>query len=242
MSADLQIQVVTRGAVGEEYARYAEEKIRTATRAAPRPVLFVRVALTQHENPSVERPCSAKATLDVSGRLVRAHVAASTMRETVDLLENRLRRRLEILAEQRQKSRQETGLAEPGAWRHGSLPTHRPAYFPRRPEERELVRHKTYEYAALTPKEAALDLELLDYDFHLFRNADTGRDCVAYRQPDGMLALLETAPSESVEEAIERLETTGEQFVFFNDRQSSRGNVLYHRYDGHYGLITPAPA
>jgi hypothetical protein len=242
VSADLQIQVAARGAVSEEHLRYAEEKVRAATRAAPRPVLFSRVALTQHENPSVERPSSAKATLDVSGRLVRAHVAAPTMRETIDLLEERLRRRLEILAEQRQHARHETGLAEPGEWRHGSLPTQRPAYFLRPPEERELLRHKTYEYSALTPKEAALDLELLDYDFHLFRNADTGGDCVVHRRPDGTLALLETAPEESVEQAIERLEATGEPFVFFEDRQSGRGNVLYHRYDGHYGLITPARA
>jgi ribosome-associated translation inhibitor RaiA len=242
MSTDLQIQVAARGAVGDEYIRYAEEKIRAVTPAAPRPVLFARVALSQHENPSVERPASAKATLDVSGRLVRAHVAAPTMREAVDLLEDRLRRRLDILAERRQQARHETGLAEPGEWRHGSLPTPRPAHFLRPPEERELVRHKTYEYTALAPKEAALDLELLDFDFHLFRNSDTGGDCVVHRRPDGTLGLVETAPSESVEEAIDRLEATGEPFVFFNDPESGRGNVLYHRYDGHYGLITPATA
>jgi hypothetical protein len=27
--------------------------------------------------------------------------------------------------------------------------------------------------------------------------------------------------------------------VFFADETTGRGNVLYHRYDGHYGLITP---
>ena len=29
-------------------------------------------------------------------------------------------------------------------------------------------------------------------------------------------------------------------FVFFVDTANSRGSVAHHRYDGHYGLITPA--
>ncbi|MEU8511076.1 sigma 54 modulation/S30EA ribosomal C-terminal domain-containing protein [Kitasatospora sp. NPDC048722] len=31
-------------------------------------------------------------------------------------------------------------------------------------------------------------------------------------------------------------------FVFFTDAATGRGNVLYHRYDGHYGLVTPTAA
>jgi hypothetical protein len=29
-------------------------------------------------------------------------------------------------------------------------------------------------------------------------------------------------------------------FLFFIDAAPGRVSVLYHRYDGHYGLITPA--
>ena len=35
-----------------------------------------------------------------------------------------------------------------------------------------------------------------------------------------------------------RLEADGEPFVFYRDSETSEGRVLYHRYDGHYGLIT----
>jgi hypothetical protein len=28
--------------------------------------------------------------------------------------------------------------------------------------------------------------------------------------------------------------------VFFADSVSGRGSVLYRRYDGHYGIVTPA--
>ncbi len=43
-----------------------------------------------------------------------------------------------------------------------------------------------------------------------------------------------------VEEAIDRLNVTGWPFVFFQDAATERGCVVYHRYDGHYGRISPA--
>jgi Sigma 54 modulation/S30EA ribosomal protein C terminus len=36
------------------------------------------------------------------------------------------------------------------------------------------------------------------------------------------------------------LEASGQPFLFFVDAETGRGNVLYHRYDGHYGLIVPS--
>lgn len=32
----------------------------------------------------------------------------------------------------------------------------------------------------------------------------------------------------------------GEPFLFYIDATTRRGNVLYHRYEGHYGVIAPA--
>ena len=33
--------------------------------------------------------------------------------------------------------------------------------------------------------------------------------------------------------------STGQDSVFFVNAETGRGNVIYRRYDGHYGLITP---
>ncbi len=161
------------------------------------------------------------------------------MREAIDELETRLRQRLEVLSQHDEARRQEPGVAESGSWRHGDLPTARPAYFPRPVEERELVRRKSFALQALDPGEAAIELELLDLDFHLFTNAKTGKEAVLYRTEDGSLALVEAGPRETVEAAEERLNLMDQPFVFFSDTDSGRGSVLYRRYDGHYGLITP---
>ena len=40
-------------------------------------------------------------------------------------------------------------------------------------------------------------------------------------------------------EAVERLRLTGLPFLFYLDGDHASGCVLYHRYDGHYGLIDP---
>jgi ribosome-associated translation inhibitor RaiA len=235
--ADFELEIVTRGSVPPSLRYYAEEKVRKVATIARRPVLFGRVALTEHENPSAERPAVAKASLDVSGRQVRVHTAAPTMTEAIDLLADRLERRLAIISEHLEAARSKTGIAESGEWHHGDLPIERPAHFPRPIDEREVVRHKTFELAALTPTEAALDMELMDYDFHLFTNVETGRDTVIFWQ-EGKVGLLEQPAELTAAQAKERLEVGGEPFVFYLDPDSGRGAVLYHRYDGHYGLIT----
>ncbi|WJE00480.1 sigma 54 modulation/S30EA ribosomal C-terminal domain-containing protein [Streptomyces antimycoticus] len=48
------------------------------------------------------------------------------------------------------------------------------------------------------------------------------------------------APRMNVAGAKQRLDLVGLPFVFFADDTTGRGNVLYHRYDGRYGLISPS--
>ncbi|MGW7355186.1 sigma 54 modulation/S30EA ribosomal C-terminal domain-containing protein [Streptomyces sp. NPDC054802] len=61
------------------------------------------------------------------------------------------------------------------------------------------------------------------------------------REIEGLLSVSTApVPTSGVDEAVQRLHLTGLPFVFFRDTGTGRGSVLYHRYDGHYGLITPA--
>jgi len=143
---------------------------------------------------------------------------------------------------------------------HGDLAAVRPWYVDRPPEERQLVRHKTFAIGELTPDEAAFDMSQLDYDVHLFRDLASGEDAVIERLPDDTyrltrlrptavepgptaiaLTVEETPPPElTVGQAIANLDDSGRRWLFFADADSGRGHVVYRRYDGHYGLITPA--
>jgi hypothetical protein len=124
-------------------------------------------------------------------------------------------------------------------------------------DERQVLRHKSYTLARRTPWAAVFELEAMDYDFHLFKDARTGRDSVIYRSAEtGGYGLLSSgaapepetglsvsgfpAPELTLAAARDKLDLSGQPFVFFTDPATGRGGLLYHRFDGHYGLITPA--
>lgn len=253
------IDVVVRGDVPDAAVVYAREKIARLAGLLGEPVLHVRLKLSLLADPAVERPAVAQVNLDINGELVRAHVRGHTLGEAADLVEQRLRDRLEHRREHRQA--RDLGLPpEPGTWRHRALPAERRSYFPRPVEDRDVVCHKTFAIGELTPDEAAFDLEDLDYDFYLFADDASGEDSLLWKD-DGdryHLARLHAppvappatavplavdavpAPVLALADAVERLNAGDEPFVFFENASTGRGDVLYRRYDGHYGLITPA--
>ncbi|HET6953728.1 MAG TPA: sigma 54 modulation/S30EA ribosomal C-terminal domain-containing protein [Acidimicrobiales bacterium] len=254
------VDVVAAPSVPAAAADYARQKLGHALALTHGPVLHARAKLDLAPDPAVERPCHAQVTVDVNGVLVRAHVAAATMLEAVDLLEERLQDQLRHRAEHVEALRHLAAAPGTAAWRHGLSPSVRPSRFPRPVEDRQVVRRKTFAIGEMTVDEAALDMDSLEHDFYLFRELATGADVLLHRLPDGGYGLRrmrvapagssgvtvevevesELAPALSLDEARDWLNLTGEPFVFFADRATGRGHVLYHRYDGHYGLIVPA--
>ncbi len=230
-----QLIVTVRGEVNGAAKDYAGEKLGRAIDHAHGPVLLARVKLTStDDHAGGDRTELAEATFDVNGRLVRAQVAAHRMDEAIDLLADRMIRQLDRTADKdRTVRRRSNGNDAP--------PTvvERPPVMARPSDEREVVAHKSFAIDRSTLEEAAFDMEVLDYDFFLFTDADSGQDRVVYRQ-DGEVRTATDPPTESLAEALERLDAGGEPFVFFCDRETGRGAVAYLRYDGHYGLIRPA--
>ena len=258
-TSTVQVQAETRGAVPEGAASFGVHRVSSLLKMAPEPVLFARVKLTMAADPAVERPAMAQVNIDLNGRLIRAQAAGETMREATDHVCDRLRIRIQRAARNRAAIRGGQPVAAPGEWRHQSRPALRLPYYPRPPEERTIVRHKSYALAHESPAEAVADAELLGYDFHLFTEKSTGEDSVIYRSGDRyrlMMARPRThrlgpvdpsiticpapAPRLSIAGAVARLEAAGQPFLFFVNAETSRGNLIYHRYDGHYGLIAPA--
>lgn len=249
------VQVVCSGAVEHKSVSYARQKLAAVIDAAPPPVLFAKLKLLQHADPAAVRPAAAEASLDLDGVLVRASAGADTMQEAIDLLERRLRDRLE--------AERHVGGDERALHSHTrkSPPAHaphpdRPALRKLAPEERRIVRHKSIADEPMTVEEALWDLDQLDYDFYLFADLETGQDALVTRNDAGETELwladpgvapeigrLEDvkvmsvpAPRLGIAAAKEWLDTTDQAFVFYTD--DDRGRVLYRRIDGDYGLLT----
>ena len=252
------VQVEAHDQIPDGMRELAAEKVSSLLRFASEPVLSARVTLAVSADPAVPRPAVAQATIDLNGRTVRAQAAAETMRAAIKHMAARLRVRLDRSARGWAARRGTLPVPEPGEWRHQSIPAHRPAYFPRPAAARAVIRRPAYAPHPLTTEEAVAELDLLDYDFHLFTERSTGQDSVLYRvadrywlaqarpKPDcpGPLPAAVTlsehrAPVLTLAEAIARLEWLGQPFVFFVNPETGRASLLYHRYDGHYGLVSP---
>ncbi len=248
---------VTQGDVPQPVCDYVAAKIRDVAASAPAPVLSARATIAVSTNPAQSRPVMMKASLDVNGRPVRAHVAAVELYETADLLVERLRHGLEVLTSRRLARRTAPAAPTPGEWRHGMAAESRPPYFPRPAEEREIVRRKTYAYAPMSLEEAAEEMVLLNHDFHVFTERDRGVDAMVELDDAGVVRLTvaavtpqaagleestSVAATAEVGEAVRALEDGQLPRVFFVDRDSGRGTVVYRRYDGHYGLVTAGDA
>ncbi|WP_314612844.1 sigma 54 modulation/S30EA ribosomal C-terminal domain-containing protein [Streptomyces stackebrandtii] len=256
-SRAVDVHVRSRGQVPRGADAYAREKVLATLDHVSEPVLAARVKLTQAVSGSAARPAAAQAVVDVNGRLVRAHVAASTMFEAADLLQERLTTRL--ARARRHGPRGLSGTVRE-AWWDSAGHEHRPHRQHLPAGERRIERYKSFSPMRQTPEDAVIDLESMDYEFWLFTNLASGYDSVVYRDvrtghhrlaslgPVGQerdneeLLGVSTVPvpASTVPEAVQRLNLTGLPFVFFNDSATGRGSVLYHRYDGRYGLIAPA--
>ena len=256
----IDVQVQASGRVTEDAKRAATEKIRAVSRLIAVPVLSARVRLTQSADPAVERPAMAQASLDLNGRLLRAHFAASTMREAIDGLDDRLRDQLERLAPDWESMRGTTAAADTVKRPQSDIAERYRDFNAPQGKPRGIVQHRSYSLPRIAPDDAAVDMDMLGDDFHLFTDLTTGQDSVLSRDAGGTLRLAQLhprpeepppsdlqlsyselpAPRLSAEEAAEQLDLAGSAFVFFENNQTGRGNLLYHRRDGDYGLIIPA--
>lgn len=249
-TAGPEIVVHTSGEVLDGAADYVRRQVEAFVRRMPGRLESVRVKLTAFRNPRVSWPALAQANLVVDGQPVRAQLAARFLQEAGGLLRARL-------------DRQVTRISQPQVprpWPERPRRPVSPALVSRAPGERELVRRKQFQLAVSSPDEAALAMDVRDYDFHLFVDAETGQDSLVYRVgPTGYRlarvsgiapipresSLLWTVnvhpvPDLTAAKAVELLESTELPYRFFQDVDTGRGSVVYLRYDGHYGLVTVA--
>jgi ribosome-associated translation inhibitor RaiA len=256
-AALVRVQVTTRGKVPDRLRNRVLAKVEHVLPLSHAPVLYAHLMVACEPDPARERPAHVEVSLDVNGVPVRAHVAASNLDDAADQLENRLRRRLVQMQDRSRTRHRWIGVSGEQEWQHGDLPRRPVPYYPRPVEARRIVRRKTFALEAMTPDEAAYEMDLLDHDFYLFIDLETGADAFIHRRPEGgygfsgqigrreseetvaSLVVEGSPPTLSEAQARERLDVGGERHVFYLEEVDGRGRVLYRRYDGHYGLIRP---
>ncbi|WP_380281877.1 sigma 54 modulation/S30EA ribosomal C-terminal domain-containing protein [Kitasatospora purpeofusca] len=245
----LDVRVEIRGELPREDAEYARTRSLALITDLGSDAHAARLRLTRPRDRSLTRSAVAQASVDLEGAgRVRVEVAGVTVREAVDLALGTLGGRAARLRELG-----DIGLAS------AFESSYRPQYAARPLAERRIVRRKCVRPAHRTPEQAVREMLALDYRFHFFSDVLTGQDSLVHRRPGNGgfrlvrahcavrlggagLPLAESphpAPRLELTEAARQLWLTCWPFVFHTDPGDGRGRVLYRRYDGHYGLITP---
>ncbi|GAA3303058.1 MULTISPECIES: sigma 54 modulation/S30EA ribosomal C-terminal domain-containing protein [Dactylosporangium] len=143
---------------------------------------------------------------------------------------------------------------EPWPWPD---PERRPLAVPGRPV---ISRVKSPRLHRQSVCQAAAHLAAMDYDAYLFIDSATGEDAVVHRAgPTGLQLTRQRsmhppraagAPAPTVnprrppvlapDAAAGRMTEGWLPFLFFTDSSTGRGNLMYRRYDGGIGLVSPA--
>jgi putative sigma-54 modulation protein len=159
------------------------------------------VSFTEEHNPRVgaARKESCEATMRGHGHIVRAKASGSTQQAALDLVVAKLEQQL-LKVKGKVDMRMHGG---PKSGHHHSPGLHEvpagavavlevPALV-EDPNLAKIVRRKQFEMTPMTPEDAALKMDLLQHDFYLFTNCETGKASVVYVREDGHLGLIDAA-------------------------------------------------
>ncbi|GAB4587282.1 sigma 54 modulation/S30EA ribosomal C-terminal domain-containing protein [Nocardia sp. IFM 10818] len=111
-------------------------------------------------------------------------------------------------------------------------------------EPRPIVRRKDCQLQVVNAAAATRVLDAMDYDAHLFTDAESGADAVVcWTGPRGVRTVRQHRDGVPVlreDEAAARLCLGGMPYLFYTDPDSRRGRLLYRRFDGDLALVKAA--
>jgi putative sigma-54 modulation protein len=177
---------------------YTETKLTRALNHFEGMVKEADVHLSVARNPRVPQQI-AEVTMFANGTVIRAQEHSDNLYASIDLVANKLSRQLNRYKERlherhhgpvhRSARDEEAGAATlppPGA----SLTDGKEAELPSRG-----VRRKYFDMPPMSLDEAVHQLEMVDHDFFLFRDADSGELQVVYHRNHGGFGVIQAKPA-----------------------------------------------
>ncbi|MFD0597178.1 sigma 54 modulation/S30EA ribosomal C-terminal domain-containing protein [Catellatospora coxensis] len=235
----VRVELCTRGEVDPGFADLTRQAVAAVVAADANAAGPVRLRITVGKQ--LPGPTLIQVNLQVRGEPARIQISARSPYTAATAAFDRLERQIHRLAQSMDSATS-------------------PLPFRRRlavPGEGAIARLKAVRLQTATAAQAAMRLSAMDYEAHLFTAADAGADAVIYRSGYDQLRVtrqgttsssripaaiqVDTRPAAVLDpaEAAQRLATNAVPFIFYTDRGTGRGNLLYRRHDGDLGLISP---
>lgn len=172
-------------AITDPIRAYVESKLDKALGHFNGLITEVNAHLSVARNPRIHDTHVAEITLYVGGTVMRAEEQSENLYASIDLVADKLVRKVRKFKEKKQAKLHSTPtLVTPGEL--VPFPTQNLPELPK-----EVVRRKYFAMPPMTVDEALEQLELIDHDFYVFRNAETGEINVVYERNHGGCGLIQ---------------------------------------------------
>ena len=176
--------------ITEAIREYVHQKIEKAVNHFQTLTTEVDVHLSVARNPRINPKQTAEVTIYANGAVVRAEESSENLYASIDLVANKIARQLRKYKEKRHEKNHAPVKATEVVNEHPVAPTLvKEDRVPELPED--VVRMKYFAMPPMTVQEALEQLELVDHDFYMFRNLETGEINVIYERNHGGYGLIQ---------------------------------------------------
>lgn len=169
---------------------YVHQKIEKAVNHFQNLTTEVDVHLSVARNPRINTKQAAEVTIYANGSVIRAEESSESLYASIDLVADKIARQLRKYKEKRQdkKTHSQPKLTVPVE----EQPVVADLIGDRTPElPSEVVRTKYFAMPLMTIEAALEQLQLVDHDFYMFRNAETGEINVIYERNHGGFGVIQ---------------------------------------------------
>ena len=176
--------------VTDAIREYVQQKIEKAVSHFQNLTNEVDVHLSVARNPRISTTRqAAEVTIYANGSVIRAEESSESLYSSIDLVADKIARQLRKYKEKRQDKKTHTQLKASVAVEEQVVTDLIGDRTPELPSE--VVRTKYFAMPAMAIAAALEQLQLVDHDFYMFRNAETGEINVIYERNHGGFGVIQ---------------------------------------------------